>query len=102
MSSMWKSEPTQRRSSRAHERSDIYEQGVNDKGLPGPKTTIANYVENKYVPVILAAPEMAKLLEASRHLLKSYEYGNSAIEPAHDMAERIEKVLKDAGIEVKF
>lgn len=52
--------------------------------------------------LIATAPEMAKLLEASRHLLKSYEYGNSATEPAKDMADRIEQVLKDAGIEVKF
>lgn len=62
--STWKAEPTQRRSSRAFERSDIYEQGINDKGLPGPKNTIANYVENKYVPLIAAAPELLKALEA--------------------------------------
>lgn len=46
--------------------------------------------------------EVLKLLEAARHCFKSYEYHNSATEPARDMAERIEQVLKKNGVEVKF
>jgi hypothetical protein len=71
--STWKTEPTQRRSSRAHERGDIFEQGTNDKGLPGPKTTIANYVENKYVHLIVAAPD---LLDALINALPNLEWAN--------------------------
>jgi hypothetical protein len=46
--------------------------------------------------------ETLRLLEAARHCLKSYEYHNSATEPARDMAERIEQVLKKNGVEVNF
>jgi hypothetical protein len=49
-----------------------------------------------------AQAEMLKILEAARHCLKSYEFGNSATDPAHDMAERIEQVLRKNGIEVRF
>ena len=52
--------------------------------------------------VIAEVPEMLRLLEAARHCLKSYEFHNSATEPARDMADRIEALLKGIGIEVKF
>jgi hypothetical protein len=47
-------------------------------------------------------PELFKLLVAVRHCLKSYEYGNSATDPAKDMADRLETVLRNAGIKIDF
>jgi hypothetical protein len=51
---------------------------------------------------IAQVPEILSLLVAIRHCLKSYEFHNSATEPARDMAKRIEEVLKKNGVEVKF
>jgi hypothetical protein len=34
-----------------------------------------------------------KLMKAAMHVLRSYEYGNAATEPAKDMADRLEEVI---------
>jgi len=43
--------------------------------------------------LIAAAPEMHKFLTAASHALRSYQYGNSATEPAKDLADLIDAVL---------
>ncbi|MBV9180214.1 MAG: hypothetical protein JO356_02795 [Acidobacteria bacterium] len=45
--------------------------------------------------------DMAKVLHAAWHALKSYEYGNAATELAKECAAEIEKVLKEAGVDKK-
>jgi hypothetical protein len=43
--------------------------------------------------LIAAAPEMLRLLTAASHALRSYQYGNSATDPAKDVADLIDAVL---------
>jgi hypothetical protein len=38
--------------------------------------------------------EARRLLKASSHSLRSYQYGNAATEPAKDMADAIDRFLK--------
>jgi hypothetical protein len=54
------------------------------------------------VSAVNAHAELLKLLEASRHCLKSYEYGNAATELAHEIAEKIAEVIRKYGIDVRF
>lgn len=50
--------------------------------------------------LIASTPEMCRLLIAAYHALRSYQYGNSATEPAKDLADLIAAALKTVGVEV--
>lgn len=49
--------------------------------------------------LMAAAPEMAKLLQAASHALRSYQYGNSATELAQGCADQIDALLAKARAE---
>lgn len=59
----------------------------------GQAVTVAN------AHLIAAAPEMAKLLQAASHALRSYQYGNSATELAQGCADQIDALLAKARAE---
>ncbi|MGH8026168.1 MAG: hypothetical protein ACREO0_05500 [Pseudoxanthomonas sp.] len=78
--------------------------GVLDIGVPAAVANCAHYLREELglvdaaeqMDAVLATVEqMAKALQAASHVLRSYQYGNSATELAGSTADNVDAVLAD-------